>query len=332
MRWYRDVTLRFDLCKAKYQGFRCQGVRHRGAKQPGKTRVKVGVVLSGGGARCFAHIGVLRALEEHGFEFAAMSTCSAGAIVGALHAAGHSPRRIEKIFQEANFLKILDINFDGGDGLIGYAGLKGLLEPHLPETFAELAYPFAAVSVDVQQGKLYVLKSGPLVRRVCASNAFPGVFDPVEDDGRYFIDGGTLNIVPVDVIRTLTDAPVIAIDVTVPIDRVIDLTDSDEESFWGKLTSRFSLKQLTVPMEIAEKAFTITQGKLSELIYAMHPPDLIIKPPLPHDLMPHHFNRMADAVRCGYEGTLEALKEDLPRSLKKERVPSVGQPVTVPKD
>ena len=112
--------------------------------------MKVGIVLSGGGARCFAHIGVLRALEECGFEPVAMSTCSAGAIVGALHAAGHSPRRIEEIFREANFLKILDINFDGGDGLIGYAGLKGLLDPHLPATFAELNYPFAAVSVDVQ--------------------------------------------------------------------------------------------------------------------------------------------------------------------------------------
>ena len=292
--------------------------------------MKVGVVLSGGGARCFAHIGVLRALEECGFEPIAMSTCSAGAIVGALHAAGHSPRRIEEIFRDANFLKLLDINFDGGDGLIGYAGLKELLEPHLPATFAELNYPFAAVSVDVQGGKLYVLRSGPLVRRVCASNAFPGVFDPVEDEGRYFIDGGTLNIVPVDVIRTLTDAPVIASDVTVPVDRKVDLTHSDETSFWNKLASRFSTKQLTVPMEIAEKAFTITQGKLAELVYAMHPPDLIVKPPLPHDLMPHHFNRMEDAVRCGYEGTLEALTEDLPRSLQREQAPSGGQAVTVP--
>lgn len=300
------------------------------ARRQGRTRVKVGVVLSGGGARCFAHIGVLRALEEHGFEPVAMSTCSAGAIIGALHAAGNSPRRIEEIFREANFLKIIDINFDGGDGLIGYARLKGLLEPHLPATFAELNYPFAAVSVDVQGGKLYVLNSGPLVHRVCASNAFPGVFDPVEDEGRYFIDGGTLNIVPVDVIRTLTDAPVITSDVTVPIDRKIDLTHSDEGSFWHKLASRFSTKQFTVPMEIAEKAFTITQGKLSELVYAMHPPDLIIKPPLPHDLMPHSFGRMEDAVRCGYEGTLEALQDELPRSLQRE-APSRGEAVTVPR-
>jgi len=294
--------------------------------------VKVGVVLGGGGARCFAHIGALRALEECGFEPVAMSTCSAGAIVGALHAAGHSPRRIEEIFREANLLKILDIDFDGGHGIIGSAGLAEILAPHLPETFEALRYPFAAVSVDVQKGLSYVLRSGPLVRRICASNAFPGVFDPVEDEGRFFIDGGTLNIVPVDVIRTLTDKPVIAIDVTVPIDREVALGDDHEGHLWSRLASRLNPKHLMISMEIAEKAFTITQGKLAELIYAMHPPDLIIKPPLPHDIMPHHFNKMDDAVRCGYEGTLKALAEDLPSSLRIPPGPSSGRATTVPRD
>lgn len=292
--------------------------------------MKVGVVLGGGGARCFAHIGALRALEESGFEPVAMSTCSAGAIVGALHAAGHTPRRIEEIFRETNMLKILDIDFDGGHGMIGSDGLGEILAPHLPETFEALRYPFAAVSVDVQKGLSYVLRSGPLVRRICASNAFPGVFDPVEDEGRFFIDGGTLNIVPVDVIRTLTDKPVIAIDVTVPIDREVKLT-GESEGLWHKLTSRLNPKQLLIPMEIAEKAFTITQGKLAELIYAMHPPDLIIKPPLPHDIMPHHFNRMDDAIRCGYEGTLAALAEDLPSSLRVPPGTSSGKATTVPR-
>ncbi len=297
--------------------------------------MKVGVVLGGGGARCFAHIGALQALEACGFEPVAMSTCSAGAIVGALHAAGHTPHHIEEIFRETNMLKVLNIDFDGGNGIIGSRGLEEILAPHLPATFEELNYPFAAVSVDVQQGLSYVLRSGPLVRRLCASNAFPGVFDPVEDEGRYFIDGGTLNIVPVDVIRTLTDRPVIAIDVTVPIDRKVDLM-GEQEGLWSKLAARLSIKQFTVPMEIAEKAFTITQGKLAELIYAMHPPDLIIKPPLPPDIMPHHFNKMDDAIRCGYEGALAALNpEDLPESLKIPPRPdatSSGKAITVPKD
>lgn len=291
--------------------------------------MQVGVVLSGGGARCFAHIGALRALLERGFEPVAMSTCSAGAIVGALHAAGHSPEQIEAIFRETNFLKILDIDFDGGHGLIGYGGLERLLEPYLPLAFEDLRYPLAAVAVDVQQGKLHVLKSGLLVRRICASNAFPGVFDPVEDEGRYFIDGGTLNIVPVDVIRTLTNEPVIAIDVTVPIDRRVEL-DHPQEGFWSRLSSRFSLKQFSVPLELAEKAYVITQGKVSELMYAMHPPDLIVRPELPFDLMPHSFGRLDDAIRCGYEGTLRALGEELPRSLK-EAAPSGGRSVTVPR-
>ncbi len=294
--------------------------------------MKVGIVLGGGGARCFAHIGALQALTEHGFEPVAMSTCSAGAIVGAFHAAGHSPERIEEIFHDMNMLKVLDIDFDGGNGMIGSDGLQEILAPHLPETFEELRYPFAAVAVDVQQGLSCVLRRGPLVRRICASNAFPGIFDPVEDEGRFFIDGGTLNIVPVDVIRTLTDRPVIAIDVTVPIDRPINLTEGDKEHFWQKLAARFGPKQLTVPMEVAEKAFTITQGKLAELTYAMHPPDLIVKPPLPHSFMPHQFNRLDEAIRYGYEGVLRALQEDLPESLKVPPEPSSGTSVTVPEE
>lgn len=295
--------------------------------------MKVGIVLGGGGARCYAHIGALQALEEHGFEPCAISSCSAGAIVGALHAAGHTPRAIEEIFQKTNFLKLLDINFDGGDGMIGYSGLEDILTPYLPETFEELRYPLAAVAVDVQQGKLYVLKSGPLVRRICASNAFPGVFDPVEDEGRYFIDGGTLNIVPVDVIRTLTDCPVIAIDPTLPANRLLELNRTEGEGFWHKLADRFSPKQLTVPMELMEKAFTITQSKLAELIYAMHPPDLIVKPPLPDDLLPHHFSRMDEAIECGYRGVLEALtSSELPRALREPNIPSESQAVTMPQE
>ena len=294
--------------------------------------MKVGVVLGGGGARCFAHIGALQALTERGFEPVALSTCSAGAIVGAFYAAGHSPGRIEEIFHDTDMLKVLDIDFDGGQGLIGSDGLMDILAPHLPETFEELRYPFAAVAVDVQQGLSYVLRRGALVRRICASNAFPGVFDPVEDEGKFFIDGGTLNIVPVDVIRTLTDRPVIAVDVTVPINREINLKEGDKEHFWQKLAARFSPKQLTVPMEIAEKAFTITQGKVAELMYAMHPPDLIVKPPLPHSFMPHQFNRLDEAVRYGYEGTIRALQEDLPKSLKVPPEPSSGTSVTVPEE
>jgi NTE family protein len=293
--------------------------------------MKVGVVLGGGGARCFAHIGALRALEEHGFEPCAISSCSAGAIVGAMHAAGHSPTEIKRIFEKTNFLKLLDINFDGRDGMIGYAGLEEILNPYLPETFEELRYPLAAVSVDVQQGRLYVLKSGPLVRRICASNAFPGIFDPVEDEGRFFIDGGTLNIVPVDVIRTLTDCPVIAIDPTLPADRELELGRNHDAGFWDKLTDRLSAKNFTLPIELMEKAFTITQAKLAELIYAMHPPDLIIKPPLPEDLLPHHFNRLEEAVECGYWGAVQALTSpDLPRSLRVPESPSTGHAVTIP--
>ncbi len=277
----------------------------------------IGVVLSGGGARCFAQVGVLRALEEYGFTPKAISSCSASAIIGALHAAGHKPARIQQIFEELSFSELLDINLDSKSGMIGFEGLYEALTPYLPETFEELAYPVAAVAVDVQNGQSYVFRSGPLLRGLLASNAFPGIFSPVEDSGRYLIDGGTLNIVPVDIIRTLTTLPVIAVDVTLPVTRQLELEDSGEHTLWNKIASSLSPQNITRPLELIEKAFTITQGRLAQLMYAMHPPDYIIRPPLAEDMMPQDFGRMNEAITCGYDEALGALRpERLPELLR----------------
>lgn len=277
----------------------------------------IGVVLSGGGARCFAQIGVLRALEERGFAVKAISSCSASAIIGALHAAGHSAARIQRIFEEMNFAELLDLNLESKSGMIGFEGLQEALSPYLPETFEELGYPVAAVAVDVQNGQSYVFRSGPLLRGLLASNAFPGIFSPVKDEGRYLIDGGTLNIVPVDIIRTLTTLPVIAVDVTLPVTRKLELEDAGEHTLWNRLASSLSPQNITRPLELIEKAYTITQGRLAQLMIAMHPPDYIIKPPLDEDMMPQDFGRMNEAVACGYDEAVVALQpERLPELLR----------------
>jgi hypothetical protein len=91
--------------------------------------------------------------------------------------------------------------------------VEALLKKHAPETFEELAIPLAVPAVDIQSAEMLVLKSGPLIPAVSASNAFPGLFTPVEHLGRQLMDGGILNNVPVDLIRTMTTAPVVVVDV-----------------------------------------------------------------------------------------------------------------------
>ncbi|CAN5805278.1 patatin-like phospholipase family protein [soil metagenome] len=271
---------------------------------------RVGVALGGGGARCFAHIGVLKAFDECGVQPVAFAGCSSGAVVGALYAAGHSPDHIYELFHEANFLSFLDVDFDGGSGLIGHETIADFLAQHLPETFGELDLPLVVAAVDIQTGDLVTMSEGPLLPAVCASNAFPGIFDPVLHDGRYLVDGGVLNLVPVDLVRSLTDEPVIAVDVSLPITRKLPLGEkSHGDTLWGRATATFKPKNLTLPFDLINKSYTITQVRLTQLTYDLYPPDLIIKPALKDDCMPHSFGRLEEAMSCGYEKAREVLAD-----------------------
>jgi NTE family protein len=278
--------------------------------------VDIGVVLSGGGARCLAQIGALKALEEHGLRITAISANSSAAILGALYAAGHEADRIVDIVKNIDFKTFFDP--DGRGGLIGHAGVEALLREHAPETFEELVIPLAVPAVDIQSAEMLVLKSGPLVPAVCASNAFPGLFTPVEHLGRYLMDGGILNNVPVDVIRTMTTAPVVVVDVRPsPRERI----DFGEAGFWERLTAPFSADQpMPVTVMILMKAYTITQARLIELRYAMYPPDYMIAPELDEDFHIQEFDRFEEAHELGYQKAKEVLK----RTILKDRRVSKG--------
>ncbi|HEU4929095.1 MAG TPA: patatin-like phospholipase family protein, partial [Candidatus Krumholzibacteria bacterium] len=118
-------------------------------------RMKIGLVLGSGGARGYAHIGVLRALEKHGIEVVAVAGCSMGGIIGAQHAAGYSANNIYDMWRRFDLLRLIDRSTMGG--LIGGRGVMRLLERHLPRTFEELKIPVAVTATDVQRGKLVVL-------------------------------------------------------------------------------------------------------------------------------------------------------------------------------
>ncbi|HEX7021651.1 MAG TPA: patatin-like phospholipase family protein, partial [Trueperaceae bacterium] len=166
--------------------------------------MRIGLVLSGGGARSFAQIGALLALDDYGAEVAAIAATSTGAVLAALYAAGNSARAVQDIVRGIDYTSFLDPNGEGG--LIGHRGVEALLAAHAPETFEELSIPLAVPTTDIQNARQLVYRSGPLRPPVCASNAFPGLFVPVAFDGRFLMDGGILNDVPLDLIGTLTTA------------------------------------------------------------------------------------------------------------------------------
>jgi NTE family protein len=222
------------------------------AQTESSGRPRIGLVLSGGGARGVAHVGVLKVLEELHVPIDAIAGTSMGAVVGGLYASGLTPGEIESImtstsFQQAfrerpprshlsfrrkqedlNFLVKFPLGLRGGrfllpKGLIQGQALHEILRrvtaPVATVTdFDDLPTPFRAVATDLVTGDAVVLGEGDLTTAMRASLSAPGVFAPVERDGRVLVDGGIAANLPIDVARSMDDVDVlIVVDVGFPL-------------------------------------------------------------------------------------------------------------------
>lgn len=162
--------------------------------------MKLGICLSGGGARGIAHIGVLKALEEHNIFPQFVSGASAGSIIGTLYASGKSIDEILRIVYDANIFKIFSfssIGLTGGFAKLTY--LREILGQELQTNDFE-ALPcklFVCVS-NINKGKWAIIKSGNVIDAVVASSSIPLVFEPIEIRGELYVDGGLLNNFPIE--------------------------------------------------------------------------------------------------------------------------------------
>ncbi len=175
---------------------------------------QIGLALGSGVARGFAHIGVLRGLEARGVQPDVITGTSIGALAGGAYAAG----RLDAFedwalsLSKRRFWRYLDLRMGGG-GLIGGNRLNDLLEQHLGDLAIEdLKIPFAAIAADLVSGHEIWLREGPLPAALRASYALPGVFPPVERNGRWLVDGAIVNPVPVSVARAMEARIVIAVN------------------------------------------------------------------------------------------------------------------------
>jgi NTE family protein len=217
-------------------------------------RPRIGLVLSGGGARGAAHIGAIRALEQMQIPIDAVAGTSMGAVVGGLYAAGLSGEEIARVFEALDWQDLLrdraprkdlvyrrkqaDRSFlaRGGLGVRADGGVVlplGLVQGQKitqvlrnatmrvadVQDFDRLPTPFRALSTDLETGEPVVLRSGDLATVLRASMAAPGVFAPVEIGGRMLVDGGLIDNLPVDLVREMGVDVVIAVDVSFPLAR-----------------------------------------------------------------------------------------------------------------
>jgi NTE family protein len=159
---------------------------------------KVGIVLSGGGIRGIAHLGVLKALINAGIKFSHISGTSAGSIVGAFYAAGIDPEEGLQIFMKTKLLRFVRPAV-GSLGLIGIEHTSNLLKTYFPEDKIEnLNIPLTIAATNFSEGNLVYFTKGPLIRAIQASCCLPGIFRPIMIDGQMYVDGGILNNFPVE--------------------------------------------------------------------------------------------------------------------------------------
>ena len=158
---------------------------------------KYGYVLSGGGARGIAHLGVIKALEEEGVRPSGISGTSAGAIVGALYSYGHPPLKILEIIKKTKLLFAVrpSLSFTG---LLKMDALKDVLKEYLPISFEPLKIPLTVSATDLRKGSTTYFSSGELIEPILASACIPVIFKPVTIKGTEYIDGGILNNLPVE--------------------------------------------------------------------------------------------------------------------------------------
>ncbi len=167
--------------------------------------MNIGLVLSGGGVRGVAHIGVIKALIDYSIFPTHIAGTSAGAIVGALYANGNTWQEILEFFKTVPIFRINKFAMNK-PGFIDteklYDSLRTLLKD---DDFKTLKKPLSITATNILDGTLKIFKEGELIRPILASAAFPGVFTPIKIGEEYFVDGGTLNNFPVDLIAPQCD-------------------------------------------------------------------------------------------------------------------------------
>ena len=210
-----------------------------------KTLPKIGLVLSGGGAKGFAHIGVLKVLEQAGVKIDFIGGTSMGAVVGGLYASGYNATQIDSIFYNTDFSQLLQdyiprssksfyekrndemyaltlpfnklrigIPIALSKGMYNYNLLSKLTHKvRYVDDFSKLPIPFLCIATDIEKGEQVVLRNGYLAQAMLASSAFPSLFSPVEIDGQLLIDGGVTNNYPIDEIRKMGADIIIGVDV-----------------------------------------------------------------------------------------------------------------------
>lgn len=283
----------------------------------------VSLVLSSGGARGIAHIGVIEELERQGFEIKSIAGSSIGALVGGIYASGNL-----KVYRDwmCNLDKkavfnLVDFTLSTNGLVKGNKIIKELKKIVPDLNIEDLPISYTAVATDIKHKKEVVFEEGSLYEAIRASISIPTVFKPYMFDGKVLIDGGVLNPIPINRAKRCNNDLLIAVDVNSPIlseKQVADKNLSTEEevelnyfSFLMKKGFQFlpklPAKQLNYYSLLSQTASLMIQ-QISAMSIEMYQPDILIKIPM-NSYGPFHFYKSEEIITAGELATRSALLE-----------------------
>jgi NTE family protein len=267
----------------------------------------VGLVLAGGGARGFAHIGVIKALMESNVPFDHLGGTSMGGIIAAGIALEWNldelMERMRDVFVKSNPLSDYTIPLIA---LVRGKKVSSLLREHFGDVrIEEMPRPFFCVSSDLTSGRIHVHRAGPLWRALRASVALPGILPPVTHHGHLLVDGGVMNNLPVDVMATHATGPIIASDVTGELD--IRVTDEryGERPWWWLVWQR--MRGTPSILSILMRSGTV--GSEAQRRLVRDQVNYLFEPPLP-DIGLRDWKKFDQAVAEGYEHAIGVIEKN----------------------
>jgi len=296
-------------------------------------RPRIGVALGGGSARGWAHIGVLRFLEEIGLRPDVVAGTSIGSIVGGAEVAGEldALQAWVEALSWKDVLSFLDVGASGG--LIAGVRLIEFFRAHFSDrTIEQLDRPYGAVATDLLTAQEVWLREGSMLAAVRASIALPGLFSPAEVDGRWLVDGGLVNPVPVSLCRALGAERIIAVDLNTDIlmrraqairprreeegeeeGEAFDLAEVLRRRDWRRLLNvnladrAEQWKTMLLGegegapslVDVIAQSLYIMQVRITRARMAGDPPDVLLTPRLGHIRL-MEFHRAREAIEVGY--------------------------------
>ncbi len=279
----------------------------------------VGFALGGGSSRGWAHIGIIHALSEIGIEADIVCGCSIGSIVGASYLAGNLDSLEQWVcsLTQIEVAKFFELNLSL-QGFVDIERLQTFFTKYICREntqFKDLSKTFATVSTDLETGREIWFTEGPVLNSVWASISLPGLFPPIQNQGRWLVDGGLVNPVPVSVCRALGADIVIAVNLNGDIvgkhfitknqkkeDKGDDVFSalkrnvrSYSDSFFNKIKEKDSPPNL---LDAISSSINITQDRITRSRMAGDPPDILLSPKLAHiGLL--EFYRAKEAIQEG---------------------------------